>query len=107
MIYLKGGMMLKPNPIPLSVVFLLIASLACAGPVVTVATPDANAIGTLVAQTVVVIGATQTAQAFVPVTSVESPTFTPVLPTLSPTSTVTPITLFTATPAVPLISVSV
>ena len=98
--------MLKPNPIRLSVVFLLIASLACAAPVVTVATPDANLIGTLVAQTVVV-GATQTAQAFVPVTGSASPTVAPELPTLSPTATASPIVLLTSTPSVPLISVSV
>ena len=98
--------MLRPNPILLSVVFLLIASLACATPVVTVATPDANLIGTLVAQTVVV-GATQTAQAFVPVTGTASPTVTPELQTLSPTVTASAIIVFTSTPAVPLISVSV
>ena len=95
--------MLKLNPILLAVGVLLIASLACVVPVVT---PDANVIGTMIVQTIAV-AATQTAQAFVPITGLESPTFTPELPTLSPTPTVSPIPVFTSTPTVPLISVSV
>jgi hypothetical protein len=98
--------MLKLNPILVSVAALLIASLACAGPVVSVSTPDANVIGTMIAQTVVV-AATQTSQGLIPITGAESPTFTPELPTLSPTSTLSPTPVFTSTPVVPLISVSV
>jgi hypothetical protein len=97
--------MSKLNPIHLAILVLLITSLACAGPVVTVATPDANLMDTMVAQ-MVILGATQTAQAFVPVTAVTSPTVTSTVPTLSPTSTVSPVPVFTSTSAVPLLSVS-
>lgn len=99
--------MLKPNPILLSVIVLLIASLACAVPNVTVPTPDANMINTMVAQTIAA-AVTQTAQAILPVTGLESPT--PVFtlePTLSPTATLSPTPVFTPSPSVPLITVSV
>lgn len=96
--------MLKLHPILVSVVVLLIASLACAGPVISVSTPDANVIGTLIAQTVAV-AATKTAQAVIPITGGKSATATE-LPTLSPTSTLSPTPVFTSTPTVPLISVS-
>jgi len=98
--------MLKPSPVLLAVVFLLIASLACALPAIP--TPDSNAIGSLVAQTIVA-GLTQTSQALIPVTGLGSPTvtFTPELPTLSPTATLSPTPIFTETPLVPMISVSV
>jgi hypothetical protein len=98
--------MLKSNPILLSVLLLLLASLACGAPTVTVYTPDANVLGTMVAQTLVVMG-TQTAQALVPIPGLASPTLTPELPTLSPTVTVTPLPVFTSTSTVPLISVTV
>lgn len=96
--------MSKSTPIVLSVVLLLLVSVACAAPTVTVYTPDANVLGTMVAQTLAVM-ATQTAQAFIP--GLASPTVTPELPTLSPTQTVSPIPIFSSTPSVPLISVTV
>ena len=95
--------MLKPNPILLAMIALLVASLACTTPSVTVSTPDGNLIGTMIAQTVTVAG-TQTAQAVIPISP--TPIFT-LEPTLSPTSTLSPTPVFTSTPAVPMISVSV
>ena len=96
--------MLKLNPILSAGLVLLLASLACTGPVVSVSTPDGNVIGTMIAQTVAV-ASTQTA--LIPITGGESPTVTPALPTLSPTSTLLPTPVFTSTPSVPLIGVSV
>ena len=97
----------KFSPILLSVTVLLIGSLACAVPTVSVA-PDQNAVGTMVAQTIVA-GLTQSAPSRVPV-GLESgtplPTFTPELPTLSPTATLTATPIFTATPMIPQVSVS-
>lgn len=100
--------MIRSKRIYLPLIALLCAALACALP--GVPTPDANAIGTMVAQTIIA-GLTQTAQPVIPNTGLESPTatqtFTPELPTLTPTETLTPTPLFTSTPLVPLISVSV
>jgi len=95
--------MSKINPSLLSIVVLLIAPLACALP--GIATPDSNAIGTLVVQTIVA-ELTQTAQPVIPITGLESqtPTFTQ---THRPTPTLSPTPLFTSTPLTPLISVSV
>src|SRR4026208_523324 len=91
--------MLKPNPILLSVVALLAASLACATP--GIPTPDSNAIGTMVVQTIV-SGLTQTSEAVIPITGLGSPTSTPTpeAPTLTPTATLSPTPIFTATPLV-------
>jgi len=98
--------MLKLNPILLSVVALLVASLACAAP--GIPTPDSNVIGTMVVQTIVA-GLTQTSEAFIPITGLGSPTSTPTPepPTLTPTATLSPTPIFTATPLVPQVSVSV
>jgi len=100
--------MMRSKRIYLSVAALLGTALACALP--GVSTPDANAIGTMVAQTIVV-GLTQSAQPIIPITGLESPTatqtFTPEPPTLTPTQTLTATPAFTFTPLVPLISVSV
>ena len=97
--------MSKSTPTLLLVVILLLTSLACAAPTVTVYTPEAIILGTMVAQTVEAL-ATQNAQAFVPTLGPATPTIGPELPTLSPTPTVSPIALFTATSSVPLISVT-
>jgi len=98
--------MFKLNRISLSVVVLLLASLACATP--GIPTPDSNAIGTMVVQTIAV-GLTQTSQAFIPITGLGSPTatFTTEPPTFTPTATLSPTPIFTATPLVPQVSVSV
>ncbi len=98
--------MLKLNPVLYAVMVLLIAALACTSP--TISTSDANLIGTTVAQTIVA-GLTQTIQPLIPNTGVGSPTntFTPAPPTLTPTATLSPTLLFTATPLVPQITVSV
>jgi len=92
--------MLKLNPLLCAFVILIIAVLACTTtPSVSVATPVPGLLDTAVAQTVVVL-LTQTAQPSIPITGLGSPTFTPTV-TLSPTP------IYTATPAIPLISVSV
>src|SRR3990172_4978058 len=95
--------MSKLNPILLSIVALLIGSSACALP--GMATPDSNAIGTLVVQTIFA-ELTQNAQPVIPITGLESPTPT-FTQTLTPTPTLSPTPLFTSTPLTPLISVSV
>lgn len=91
--------MFKLNPILGAVVILMIAALACTTSSVSVATPVPGLMDTAVAQTVVVL-LTQTAQPSIPITGLGSPTFTPTV-MLSPTP------IFTATPAIPLITVSV
>jgi hypothetical protein len=102
--------MRKLNPILLTVTVLLILSMACVLPSVPAPTQDLNALGTMVMATMV-SGATQTAQAVIPIemvdTSTPIPTSTPELPTLTPTITLTPTPVFTFTPTVPQISVSV
>lgn len=100
--------MYKLNPILLSVSILLIASLACVVPSVSI-TPDPNLMGTIVAQTIVA-GLTQIAPTMTPISVISetpSSTFTPEPPTVTPTETLTPTPLFTSTPLVPQISVSV
>lgn len=102
--------MLKTKPILLSVTVLVLVSLACVIPSVTVApTPIPGAMETQVAQ-LIVVALTQTAQS-VPPTAIPTDTppytFTPETPSLTPTATWTPTPVFTNTPAVPLISVSV
>jgi hypothetical protein len=87
----------------------MIAALACTTPNVTIiSTPDSNLISTTVAQTVAA-ALTQTAQPFIPITGDATPTstFTPEPPTLTPTATLSPTPIFTFTPAVPQITVSV
>lgn len=101
----------------LSITILFILSLACVLPTAPPPTQDINALGTLVMQTMVA-AATQTSQAVMPVDSVESPlpSATLLVPTatlesptatLIPSSTPTPLPVFTSTPVVPQISVSV
>ncbi|MBK9924771.1 MAG: hypothetical protein IPP66_05695 [Anaerolineales bacterium] len=107
--------MFKRNPIFISVMILIVASLACSSSGL-VATPDPNFINTSVAQTFVALQ-TQNTQPGIPVTGVDTLvptlTFTPEPPTvtptatLSPTVTLTPTPIFTDTPSVPQISVSV
>lgn len=104
----KEENMLKLNPIRLSVIVLLTASLACALP--GAPTADPNAVGTIVAQTIVA-GLSQTPEGVIPNTGLGSPTptqtFTPEVPTLTPTQTLSPTPFFTPTPLIPQISVSV
>lgn len=95
--------MSKPTPF-LAFVVLLLASLACSsGGIATPAEP--GLINTMVAETLAVIQ-TQTSQPVI-VSATTVSTFTPEPPTASPTVTLTPTPVFTATPSVPLISVSV
>jgi len=98
--------MLKSNPVLYAIVVLLIAALACGVPAVS--TPDPNLIGTAIAQTVAA-ALTRTAQPLIPITGLGTPTitFTPEPPTLTPTATLSPTPVFTTTPLVPMISVSV
>src|SRR3970282_2944539 len=100
--------MLKTTPILLSVSVLLILSQACSVP--GISTPDSNSMNTAIAQTIVA-ALTQTSQGIISITGLESPTatqtFTPELPTATPTDTLTPTSVFTSTPVVPQISVSV
>ena len=102
--------MFKTNPVLLSMTALLVASLACALPNVSLSpTPDQNIWSTAIAQTVSV-ALTQTVPTPTPVVLVSdtpSQTFTPQPPTFTPTVTLTATPVFTSTPLVPLISVSV
>lgn len=103
--------MRKSTPILLSAIVLLIASLACALPSVSAPTPDPNSMMTALVQTVSV-ALTETARGIVPVeevvgTPVPPETFTPEPPTITPTITLSPTPLFTSTPLVPQISVSI
>ena len=102
--------MKKITPILLTVTVLLIVSLACAAPSIMTPTQDINALGTVVMATMVA-GATQTAQAVIPVEIVESPIPSATLgvptATLIPTETPSPLPVFTSTPAIPQVSVSV
>ncbi|MEW6284961.1 MAG: hypothetical protein AB1509_01925 [Chloroflexota bacterium] len=93
--------MFKPSPLRVFMIVLMVSAAACA-PLGMTATPNPNLINTLVAQTLAVIQ-TQSAQPGAQPTA----TFTPAPPTASPTITLTPTPEFTATPSVPLISVSV
>ena len=100
--------MLKSKRILLSVSVLLVTSLACGLPV-TVLTPDPNVMGTAIAQTVSA-ELTRNVPSPAPVMMVSenpSPTFTAGPPTETPTATVTPSPVFTTTPLIPLVSVSV
>jgi len=99
--------MLKLNPALYAVVVLSIAALACTSQTVSISTPDTNLVSTTVAQTIVA-GLTQTALPLIPDTGVDlTDTFTPAPPTLTPTATLSPTPIFTSTPLVPQIMVSV
>lgn len=101
--------MLKLKPVLLAVTVLMVAALACYSPTIVAPTADQNQVNTLVAQTIVAVQ-TQTGQGFIPNTG-NSPTpsftFTPEPPTVTPTVTLTSTPIFTATPLVPMVSVSV
>lgn len=96
--------MLKRHPFLISVVVLLVASLACSQAAPAVPPPDSNALNTSIAQTV---AARQTDVALSVPTAIATLTPTPETPTstLEPTLTVTPD--YTPTSSIPLISVSV
>ena len=95
--------MFKSAPTLVFIAALMLASLACG--VSGVSTPDPNFINTMVAQTLVAIQSQSTQPVIIPATVTS--TFTPQIPTASPTITLTPTPVFTATPSVPMISVSV
>lgn len=98
--------MSKVNPLLVLPAVLMIVSASCSSS--AIATPDPNLINTVVAQTLAAIQV-QSAEPGIPVTGpgTETPTPTPAVPTSSPTITLTPTPVFTATPSIPLISVSV
>jgi hypothetical protein len=101
--------MRKPTPILLSVTVFLILSLACVLPAIPVTgpTPDAGSLGTAIAQTMV-SALTKTAVAAAPINLANSQTAAITLtPTFTPSATLSPTPLYTATPLVPMISVSV
>lgn len=104
--------MRKPAPILLSVTVLLVISLACGLPTIPVTGPtaptmDANALGTAIAQTMSA-ASTQTAVAQIPINLANSQTAAITLtPTFTPSATLSPTPLYTATPLIPMISVSV
>ncbi len=102
--------MRKPTPILLSVTVLAIISLACGlttipvtGP--TVGTLDPNALGTVIAQTMAA-ALTQTAGAAIPMDLVDSVSTDTPEPSLTPTATLSATPLYTATPLVPIVSVT-
>ncbi len=99
--------LLSTGRLRLSVTILLLVSLACGMPGFPAPTQDLNALGTAIMSTMI-SGASQTAQAVIPVDIVGSPlpSFTPEPPTFTPTITLTPTPIFTVTPLVPQISVS-
>jgi hypothetical protein len=106
--------MTKSTPILLSVVVLLISSLACGIPNITVSVPptaDQNFWNTAVAETVqAAVVQTQILPSSMPIIEAADTqifTVTPEPPTFSPTVTVTPSPVFTSTPLVPQVSVSV
>jgi hypothetical protein len=96
--------MRKSTPILLSVTVLLIVSLACA---LSSSTPtqDLNSILATAMMQTMVSALTQTAQAVVPIDLIDTPTATFTL-IFTPTETLTPSPVFTATPIVPQVSVS-
>jgi len=96
----------KLFPIILSVIILLIVSQACATSGAPTPISD-SAVGTIAAATIFA-GLSQTPQTAVPIASLESatPTLT-FTPTSTPTQTLTQTPIFTLTPLIPQISVSV
>jgi hypothetical protein len=106
---MKGETMSRYPRIFLPLTGVLILSAACLP--TGFGTPDPNAVATIVAQTVAA-GLTQNASQEIPsppfdTTATPSLTFTLAPPSSTPTDTPTPIPIFTATPEVPMISVSV
>jgi hypothetical protein len=113
---LKEAAMFKTNPLLVSIAALLVASIACAVPNISLSVPptqDPNQFSTIIAETVAA-ALVQTQQ----VATTPTPSLAPVLlatdtpsmtftPTFTPTVTLTPSPIFTSTPVVPLISVSV
>jgi len=97
--------MSKFKPIALAVFVLLSAALACASPTISVSTPDSNVINTTIAQTIAA-ALTLTGQPLIPDTGSASSTVT-FIPTFTSTATLSPTPIFTATPLVPQITVSV
>ena len=104
--------MLLSNRILVPIIILSFVVLACAVPALTL--PDANAISTAAAETVIA-GFVQTALSQTLQPTLQEPTLTytpePIIfsptPTSTPTQTLTPTPAFTPTPVVPQISVSV
>ena len=98
--------MFKSAPSLVFFAVLMVATLACSQ--TGAPAPDPNFINTAVAQTIVAIQI-QSAQPGIAVTGPGSatPTVTLEPPTPSPTITLSPTPVFTATPTIPLISVSV
>jgi hypothetical protein len=94
--------MFKFKPLLAFAAALILATLACTQS--GTPAPDPNFINTAVAQTLVAIQ-TGSAPSVTPLAPTE--TFTPQPPTATPTVTLSPTPVFTATPSVPLISVSV
>src|SRR6266508_4310352 len=98
--------MRKSTPILLSVIVLLIVSLACS--LSSAPAQDINALGTAVMQTM--ISGAQTARGIIPVDLVDTPTasqtFTPVF-TPTPAGTLTPSPVFTFTSVVPQVSINI
>jgi hypothetical protein len=94
--------MFKFKPLLAFAAALLLATLACTQS--GTPAPDPNFVNTAVAQTLVAI---QTGGAPSVTPLVPTSTFTPEPPTITPTVTLSPTPVFTATPSVPLISVSV
>ena len=98
--------MIRSKWIYLSVAALMGTIVACVVP--AVATPDPNAVGTSIAQTVIA-GVSQSAVPVISSPTFAAPTFTftPELPTLTPTETPTATLAIAPTSSVRLISVSV
>lgn len=100
------------SPILLTVTILIMLLVQACLPIPPAPTQDLSFLGTAIMQTMIA-GATQTSQAILPTTtiSIETatplPTSTPEVPTATPTITLTFTPVFTATPAVPQVSVSV
>ena len=96
--------MLRRHPFLISMVVLLVASLACSQTAPSAAPMDPNALNTSIAQTV---SARQTEAALNAPPAIATLTFTPEVPTatLEPTLTITPD--YTATSDTPMISVDV
>ena len=99
--------MQKTTPLLLLISVLLMLTQACAAP--GTSTPDPNSVNTAIAETITAL--TQTAEPGIPITSDESPTPTfspsPELSSATPSATSTALIIFTPTPGVPQISVSV
>ncbi|MDQ3004980.1 MAG: hypothetical protein M3R47_06295, partial [Chloroflexota bacterium] len=98
--------MIRSKRVYLSVAALMGTIVACAAPAVS--TPDPNALGTSIAQTVIA-GVSQSAVPLISSPTFPAPTltFTPEPPTLTPTETPTATLAIAPTSSVPLISVSV